>query len=273
MMSDERDLMPLLEGMAEAAAGAVRLLRAEFPVSPVDTNDWGEFKAAFDVAEAPAVAFIRGRLADLRPDASWRDELGGDVGEEYFLLDTLDGAVQYLNALPYWAVSITYVKDGEPTAAVIHNSTDDQYLAVRGGGATRNGNRIQPSQKTVPALALVATNQPPFVAQNPDAITAAASALSSLLPVVGVVRNFGPTSWQVANVASGHLDGFYQYGSDPANLAAGALVAAEAGARLTTVDGAAWTLESASILIAAPALHAQLLQSLNASPTTEDCAR
>lgn len=259
-MNEDLDDARLLASMSSAAAEAGDLLRTCVPTLPAAVDDWAAFKAAFDSAESPAIELIQRRLSGVRPLAGWKNEFGGDAAAgEYFLLDALDGAVQYLNALPYWAVSIAYVRQGTPVAAVVHNSSGDSYAALRGRGATRNGQRIQTGQKTRLDLALVATNQPPFVAQNAEAVAGAVRALSLLLPTVGVVRNYGPTSWQIANVASGHIDGFYQFGSDPGNLAAGVLVASEAGASVTTASGDPWTFDSPSLLVASPTLHAKLL--------------
>jgi myo-inositol-1(or 4)-monophosphatase len=85
-----------------------------------------------------------------------------------------------------------------------------------------------------------------------------------LLPKVGAVRNLGPTSWQIADPAAGRLDGFWEYGRDDANLLGAALIASEAGATVTGLNGRPWQAGSGSFLTAAPALHRQLLALLGA---------
>jgi myo-inositol-1(or 4)-monophosphatase len=132
--------------------------------------------------------------------------------------------------------------------------------ASLGAGAFLDGAPIAPSAKTNLAAALVGTSHPPFVAAQPEAVAATGRAVSVLLPAVGAHRNLGPTSWQVADVASGRLNAFWQYGRDPGNLLAGSLVAAEAGVVVTDMDGEPWRADSAGFLAAPARLHGQLLE-------------
>ena len=81
---------------------------------------------------------------------------------------------------------------------------------------------------------------------------------------VGAVRNLGPTSWQIADVAAGRLDAFWEHGRDDTNLLPGLLLARESGAIVTDVHGAAWRPGMDSIVVAGPALHAPLLVALRA---------
>ncbi|MEU4247864.1 inositol monophosphatase family protein [Amycolatopsis sp. NPDC026612] len=83
-----------------------------------------------------------------------------------------------------------------------------------------------------------------------------------MLGEVAAVRNLGPTSWQVADVAAGRLDLFWQYGRDAANRAGAALIAREAGAVVTAAGGAPWTPSAGSFVATAPALHALVLDAL-----------
>jgi myo-inositol-1(or 4)-monophosphatase len=89
-------------------------------------------------------------------------------------------------------------------------------------------------------------------------------------PKIGVVRNLGPTSWQVADVASGRVDVFWEFGRDVANLLAGSLIAAEAGAIVTDAQGSPWTFASRSFVAAAPGLHAKVIEIL-ADVTVDSC--
>jgi myo-inositol-1(or 4)-monophosphatase len=110
---------------------------------------------------------------------------------------------------------LSFIRDGRPEATVIHSATRaETYTAVRGGGALRNGEPIRPSVKTELGVCIAATNQPPFINRQPMAIAQAASSLAAMLPIVGAVRNFGPTSWQIADTAAGRLDLFWEYGHD-----------------------------------------------------------
>ncbi|GAA1286822.1 hypothetical protein Psi02_53360 [Planotetraspora silvatica] len=159
------------------------------------------------------------------------------------------------------------IRDGAPVLAALHSAPlGETYTAALGGGAFRDGVPVAPSAKSDIGVTLVATSHPPFVGRQPDAVTGAVRAMALLLPVVGAVRNFGPTSWQVADVAAGRIDALWQYGRDGGNLLAPSLVAREAGVVVTDVAGEPWRPDSDSFLAAPPALHARLLDLLSAEP-------
>jgi fructose-1,6-bisphosphatase/inositol monophosphatase family enzyme len=84
-----------------------------------------------------------------------------------------------------------------------------------------------------------------------------------LLPAVGAVRNFGPTSWQVADMASGRIDAFWEYGRDAGNLLGASVIAREAGVVVTDTWGRPWQAGSDSFLAAPSALHARLVDLLS----------
>ncbi|BCY09789.1 inositol monophosphatase family protein [Actinoplanes sp. L3-i22] len=97
---------------------------------------------------------------------------------------------------------------------------------------------------------------------QPEAVRAAGRSLSAVLLAAGAVRNLGPTSWQLADVAAGRLDGFWEYGHDDTNVLPGVLLARESGATVTDAAGAPWRVGADSIVVAGPALHAPLLAAL-----------
>jgi len=258
-MSDT-ELLPLLVHAARAAGA----LLSEQP-SRSSWRTWPEFKAAFDAVDVPVSRLLGDHLEALRPGVGWTDELDPKVTGrgEVWVVDAIDGAIQYLQGLPQWSVSIALVRDGLPVVAALHSTRlGETYTAVAGGGAFLNGAPIAPSARDDPALCLVATSHPPFVARQPDAVAATALAMSILLPATGAIRNLGPTSWQVADVASGRLDAFWEYGRDDTNLIAGALVATEAGAVVTDTQGRPWHPGATSFLAAPAALHAKLIDLL-----------
>ncbi|WP_370969225.1 inositol monophosphatase [Amycolatopsis sp. cg9] len=218
---------------------------------------FAELAAAFGAIDDPLAAGLRAALTELRPGAAWAEEFDELPGGEVWVVDALDGAVQLLQGLPQYCLTVTLVRDGEPELAVLHSPRlGETYAAKRGEGARRNGKPVAPSRKTSLAAVVAATSQPPFVAKQPGVAEAAGRSLTAVLEEVAAVRNLGPTSWQVADVAAGRLDLFWQFGRDATNLAGAALVAREAGAVVTTADGAPWTPSAGSFLAAAPGLHA-----------------
>jgi len=249
----------LINGIVRATHDAGQALAKHVGRTPARTMR--EFRALFDEADGAALDIIRPQLSRLRPDAVWGDEIDAvPAGGEQWIVDAIDGAVQYLQDLPQWSVSATLVRDRQPAVAVLHNpGLAETYVGVAGGGATRNGAPVAPSAKTDLAATLFATSQPPFAGRDPEAVRRSGSSLASVLLVAGAVRNLGPTSWQVADVAGGRLDGFWEFGVDDGNLLGAALIAREAGAVVTDRHGRPWAAGADSIVVAPPQLHAALL--------------
>ncbi|MFD8598891.1 inositol monophosphatase family protein [Kitasatospora sp. NPDC059646] len=255
----------VLAGTEKALREVGERLRERQPAEPVEAATPQQAHAAFEAIDRPAAALLRERLTALRPAAGWLDgEWEQDVPRsgEWWLCDATDGAVQYLSALPQWAVTATLLRDGAPVLAVVHAPlAGTTHTATAGGGARLNGRPCAPRPRTL-AGAVAATSQPPLVGRDPRALHAAGASLAAVLPRVLAVRNLGPTALQIAQVASGHLALFWQFGADPANLLPGALLAAEAGAAVTDAEGRPWTPSAPSFVAAAPGVHAELLDVL-----------
>jgi myo-inositol-1(or 4)-monophosphatase len=261
---NDSDLISPISAAARQAADLLSALRV-----PVPAATWQEFKAAYDSAEKPVLDLLRQRLGGLRPGARWADEFSSQVGAsgEYWVTDAIDGAVQLLQGLPQWCTAIALVRDGQPVLAVLHNPLLGQtYSAARGAGALLDGKPIRPSAKTDLGLALMATSHPPFMARHPRAAARTGQTYADMLGAAGAIRNLGPTSWQVADVASGRLDGFWEFGPDAGNLVGPSLIAREAGAVVSTVAGHPWTPDADSFLVAPPGLHQQLVAILARQP-------
>ncbi|MGV9275566.1 inositol monophosphatase family protein [Streptomyces griseosporeus] len=271
----------LLTGMTAAAQEAGELLRSDLPAAaprPASAGTFAEFAAAFEAAEAAPAALLRRRLERLRPGVGWADELDSlavlPAEGERWIVDVIDGAVQFLQGLPQFCVSLALVRDGEPVAAVLHAPLlGETYRAARGYGATLDGRPLVPSGKAEPAAAVVATSQPPFPGRQPGVAEEAGRALTAVLPHVAAVRNLGPTSWQIADTAAGRLDAFWEFGLDDTNLLPGALIAREAGAVVTDMEGRPWAAGADGFLAAGPALHGRLLEVLAGAPRMSPVAR
>ncbi|GAA1240886.1 inositol monophosphatase [Kitasatospora nipponensis] len=264
-MSEDEELLAAVEAVTREVGAWLARRQADEPVAATDRA--GAF-AAFAAVDGPASAQLRERLGALRPQAGWvDDELAQELPAtgEWWVCDATDGAVQYLLGLPQWAVTATLLREGEAVVAVVHAPLlGCTYTAVRGAGAQRNGARIAPSRREL-AAAVLATSQPPTVGADPVARRRAGESLTAVLggPALAV-RNLGPTALQVAQVGSGHLDAFWEYGPDAVNLLPGALVATEAGAAVSDATGAPWTPAATSFLAAPPARQGELLELLAA---------
>jgi len=252
-----------LSAMAEAARAAGSLMPVNTEPGQFDT--WADFRAAFDAVDHLLSDSIRERLEAIRPGVPFLDEIDTKLPDgEAWIVDAVDGAVHYLQGLPQWSVSIGLVREGEPVLAALYSPfLGEVYTAARGLGTFRNGIRVTPSMKTDLSLTLAGTSQPPFPGRQPDAIAATGQALTVLIPAVGVVRNLGPTSWQIADVASGRMDLFFEFGRDASNLLAASLMVTEAGGIVTDAAGVAWAASSESFVAASVALHPQIISLLN----------
>ena len=215
-----------------------------------------------------ALTRIRPELSALNPAASFAAEIDTAFTDgEQWLVDPTDGVVQLVQGLPQWCLTATLLHGSAAVLTVIHNPVlAATYSAIEGGGAFRDGVRISPSRKTQLEISLVGTSHPPFQAKDPVSVAAAGRSLSSVLMVAGAVRNLGPTSWQIADVACGRMDAFWQYGTDDANLVGAALIAREAGAVVTDAGGDPWLPGAPSFLAAPAQLHGLLLAAI-AQPT------
>ncbi|MET7572015.1 inositol monophosphatase family protein [Streptomyces sp. NPDC005492] len=259
----------LLEPMQAATHAVARFLNGAVVQTPAATT-WGDFAQRFDALDKPAADLLREHLSPLRPQAAWGEEMETELpaSGEVWVVDALDGAVQFLQDMPYWSISVTLVRDRRPVATVLHSPLRaETYTAAAGHGAHRNGRPIQPSLKTDLKISLLGTSQPPTIAAEPEAIAGAGRSLSAVLPFAGAVRNLGPTSWQIADTAAGRIDAFWEYGVDDSNLLGAALVAAEAGALVTDLACRPWQAGASSFLAAPAQLHDQLLKILNTSAT------
>ncbi|MFI1102411.1 inositol monophosphatase family protein [Streptomyces melanogenes] len=266
-MSYETSCAELLAPMADAAVEVGELLLKTPRPAPAATFE--AFRSLFLELEAPLIAALRPRLDAVRPGVAWADEMDAVLPErgEVWVVDAIDGAVQFMRDMPQYCVSVTLVRDREPVAAVLHcPPLGETYQAAAGHGATRNGVPIGPSGEREPAAAVVGSSHPPFVGEQPGAAEAWGRSLAAVAPAVAAVRNLGPTSWQIADAAAGRLDAFWQFGRDDGNLLPGALLAREAGALVTDAEGRPWRAGAASFLAAPPALHGRLL-SLLAQPS------
>jgi myo-inositol-1(or 4)-monophosphatase len=203
-------------------------------------------------------------LAAVRPDdaivSEESGEIGGTASGVTWLIDPLDGTVNYLYGIPHYAVSIAAAVDGELACGVVVDVDRGlTYSATLGGGSQVDGVPIRCSQQTDPALSLVGTG---FNYQV-ELRARQAAALPALLPKVRDIRRAGSAALDLCAVACGQLDAFFEAGMYPWDWAAGGLIAREAGAR---VDGLAGNPPGRNTTLAAnPALFDALHELLVSS--------
>ncbi|EXG81915.1 inositol monophosphatase family protein [Cryptosporangium arvum] len=245
------DLLPAVVSAAERAGST--LLKYYSPTSrPADR------KAMYEVgmqAEAASLAVVKAALDGVAPNVGWYDDDSGEPvpAGEWWIVDGAEGAVNLVHGLAEFGVVIVLIRDGEPQLAVARQPIGDlTYVAVRGGGAFLNGERLRVSSKQDLDAAIVAASQAGNGSETHERFGATWAALADRALLV---RNTIPTTFPLLALASGQYDAFFQYEPDLPGAAAGTLLATEAGGVATDLAGEPWRPTSTDVLVAAPGLH------------------
>lgn len=177
-----------------------------------------------------------------------------------FIVDPLDGTTNFLHGYPAYAVSIAVVERGEVTAGVVVNVVSrDLFTAAAGQGAHRNGQPLRVSSLAEPSRALIGTG---FPFKDPRLVPAYVRQLGTLLPHVSGVRRAGAAALDLADVAAGRFDAFWELTLMPWDFAAGLLLIREAGGVVTTLGGGEPPLRETAVVAGNPAMHRWLLDML-----------
>jgi myo-inositol-1(or 4)-monophosphatase len=210
--------------------------------------------------DTAAEKLIRERLDAERPDDGFLgEESGSGTGTTgvRWVVDPIDGTVNYLYNIPQYAVSIGVEVDGVVKVGVVYDpAKDEMYQAISGGGATLNERTIRCSGETVLGQSLIDTGFGYAATRR----TRQAEILVQLIPHVRDIRRMGAASLDLCAVACGRAEGYYERGLNPWDFAAGALIAQEAGATVTDIDG---NFPGGDfVLAAAPGIHQALRELL-----------
>jgi myo-inositol-1(or 4)-monophosphatase len=230
---------------AAAAKAAKRLLRDfnEVENLQVSIKGPGDFVSQADIR---AEQTLRDELMRARPGYGWMGEETGegesDAWAWRWVVDPLDGTTNFLHGIPHWAISIGLERrlpDGgsEMAAGVVYApAVDEMFWAEKGGGAFMNGRRLRVSARRELRDAVFATGIP-FAAVSPARRLAFARTLGQLMPQVAGIRRFGAAALDLAWVAAGRYDGFWELGLKRWDLAAGLMLVREAGGYTSDPDG------------------------------------
>jgi myo-inositol-1(or 4)-monophosphatase len=182
-------------------------------------------------ADREAERLIREDLREGRPTYGWLGEETGEASGEdptrRWIVDPLDGTTNYLHAMPHWAVSIALEHKGEIVAGVVYDAAkDEMFVAEKGQGAWLNDARLRVSGRRAMAEAVFATGIP-FGARRglPETL----QDLARLMPACAGVRRWGSAALDLAYVAAGRFDGFWERALSPWDVAAGLIIVREAG--------------------------------------------
>jgi myo-inositol-1(or 4)-monophosphatase len=220
------DLLEIATDVAVEAASLARTVRA------AAIRDVGTKSSETDVVTAGDLAvekLVRERLAVLRPgEPVLGEESGGSEGTGLrWVVDPIDGTVNYLYGFPWYAVSLAAQMDGvSVAAAVVEPDSGRRWTASRGGGAYLDGHPLRVSEASRLDLSLVATG----FAYRAERRARQAAGIAGLLTRVRDIRRAGAASLDLCAVAAGWLDGYFEHGLNRWDWAGGALIAEEAGA-------------------------------------------
>ncbi|MDE0572988.1 inositol monophosphatase [Demequina sp. B12] len=262
-MTTPHELMEIAHAIAQEAATLVREGRQQAAVAGTKSSIV-DIVTQMDIA---AEDLIRTRLAELRPDDAVHGEEHADVSGTSgvtWIVDPIDGTVNYLYGLPHYAVSIAAVT-GEPQphtwqleAGVIVDGSGATWQACRDGGSWCNGERLERDSGPSLESTLVATGFQYQAARR----ARQGQIVAQLLPHVRDIRRLGSAAVDLCHVAAGIVDVYYEHGLNPWDFAAGMLIAQEAGLKVAGLHGEA---ADQRLLIAATedrwdALHEALVE-------------
>ncbi len=254
-------LEPCLADLIELAKEAGKILAAGYePRHQIDFK--GEMDLVTEI-DYRSEDFLVKELQRRFPGHQILAEEGGgsDGGRHQWYIDPLDGTVNYAHGVPLFCVSIAYARDGEPAlAAVFDPLRKEMFTAERGRGAWLNGQPLQVSQASELVRCLLVTG---FPCDIRDSEQNNLDNFVRLMEITKGVRRLGSAALDLCYVAAGRFDGFWELSLQPWDLAAGILIAAEAGAKVTTVRGGNNCLAPpCSVLAAPPDIHGGILAEL-----------
>ena len=213
-------------------------------------------------------AFLLEQLNKLVPGASFLGEEGGmreGISEFKWVVDPLDGTVNFAHGIPIFCVSIGAVINNELALGVIHQPLlDETFSALSGGGAFLNGEKIRVSQTATVGESILATGFPYDVEENPS------NCLEQFQSVIGKglpVRRLGSAAIDLAYSAAGRFDGFCEVRLQPWDIAAGAVILKEAGGSITHYGGRPFQLGADSVVATNGKIHEEMLVILGTAQT------
>ena len=219
-----------------------------------------------DVDEEAEKEIIR-QLRRTYPDHAFLGEESGRDGAEdaeyTWVIDPLDGTTNFLRGIPHFGVSIACMHRGRVEHAVVVDPIRrEEFVASRGRGAQLNGRRMRVSKLAGLEGALLGTGVP-FKGHEDERLDTYARGLADLAGQCAGIRRAGAASLDLAYVAAGRLDAFWEYGLSIWDIAAGVLLIREAGGLVADIDGSDAYLESGNIVCGNPKCFKAVLQSLH----------
>ena len=254
----------LVNVMDRAARKAGRALVRDFgevELLQVSKKGPADFVSSADLR---AEEILRQELSHARPDFVFVGEEGGGdeggagagTGKTRWLVDPLDGTTNFLHGVPHFAISIAVVEENRVTAGLVYAPVHDEvYWAANGAGAFVGRRRLRVSARTQLRESLIATGIPYLGRGDHKHFL---STQETVMGRVAGIRRFGSAALDLAYVAAGRFDGYWEYGLKPWDIAAGIILVREAGGFVTDPRGGEEMLASGNIVAGNGAIHTEL---------------
>ncbi|HRP23576.1 MAG TPA: inositol monophosphatase family protein [Thauera sp.] len=247
---------------ARRAATVINRASTQLDLLTVQSKSPNDFVTEVDRAAEQAIIDV---LRDAFPGHGILAEESGESGpdsEFNWIIDPLDGTTNFIHGFPQYAVSIAQTKNGVLEHAVVYDpNTNELFTASRGSGAFLNDRRIRVSRRTRLNEALIGTG---FPFRKFDQIDAYLAMFKELTQKTAGIRRPGAAALDLAYVAAGRLDGFWEMGLSPWDMAAGVLLIQEAGGLVSDLSGEGNFLTTGNVVAGSPKIFGQMLPIIQA---------
>jgi myo-inositol-1(or 4)-monophosphatase len=245
---------PMLNIAVRAARAAGKILVKNFGVQAdynVQQKSQNDFVSEIDKAAEQAI--VRAILK-VYPDHSIQAEESGEIigkdADHLWIIDPLDGTTNYLRGIPHFAISIAYAVKGVVQCGLVYDPLREElFTATRGAGAALNDKRLRVTAQRDLNGALLATG---FPFKRKDLSSNYLAIFAELFTEVADMRRNGSAALDLAYVASGRIDGFWEFGLQPWDIAAGALMVREAGGLVTEFNGGHNFMQNGNVVAGNP---------------------
>ncbi|MDF1871936.1 inositol monophosphatase family protein [Vannielia sp.] len=262
-MSGSANLNTMIKAARKAGRSLVKDFR-EVENLQVSSKGPGDFVSR---ADTRAEELVKADLMGARPTYGWLgEEGGGEEGEDptrRWIVDPLDGTTNFLHGLPHWAVSIALEHKGEIVAGVVYDPAKDElFWAEKGMGAWMNETRLRVSGRNKMIECIFATGLP--FGGNPE-LPESLRACGRVLPTCAGIRRWGAASLDLAYVAAGRLDGYWERKLHAWDIAAGEIIVREAGGFTEPVREGRSTIDHGEIIAANPDIFSKFAKEVRGS--------
>lgn len=258
---------PMLNTAVKAARRAASIInRASFDIDRIQVTQKNQNDFVTEVDQAAEQAIIE-VLKTAYPDHAILAEESGasanlhDQSENVWIIDPLDGTTNFIHGFPQYCVSIALQQRGQITQAVVYDPTrNDLFTATKGAGAYLNEKRIRVTRRDKMADALIGTG---FPFRETDRLDEYMQMFKIMTERCAGLRRPGAAALDLAYVAAGRLDGFFEKGLQPWDAAAGALLVSEAGGIIGDFSGESDYLYKGNVIAGTPKIFAQMINLLS----------